>query len=247
MSEVMASDVRTSYLSEVVQSFSQSSVLIAYLRTLNYHASLILALSLSNKGSKARWNLTSAQDTGRRQAEMNGLELAEGVLSYCAQQEPRAGQFLKTVSTLKGLLETQSGSEPEQSKHTLSWWLNSRLLRPSAPSSGSTSFEIPANSSLAPQTPFSPFDSPTYSSTSTLLDPSLPHTQHRPAQAQTQTQTQTQTDTYPFQFDWPPLNAVGPGTALNLGNNPRQGPSPPTRQHYHTFLQEFDHLDENST
>lgn len=187
-----------------------------------------------------RWNLTSAQEAGRRKVGMDGLELVAGVLSFCAQQDATAGRFLSTVKVLKTLLETHDGPEPKQPEDPPSWWLNSRLIRPSEFASRGGPFGAVADSDLTSVTPSSIFGRPTYSSTSSFSASSLHHVQHGFAYPG------EQINTYPSPFDWTPLRTVRQEPSLNSGNFPYHGSSNSIRQHYQNFLPYFYHLEEDT-
>ena len=208
------------------------------------------------KGSKARWNLTSAQEASRRQVEMNGLELSVSVLSFCAQQDPYAGHFLKTVSIFKDILEAQGLSEPEQPQNPSFGWTNSGLERPSVsymPRSGSSSEAASsgglANLDLTPSTVSSTFDLQAYPSTSSHSTPSFSHIQYASAQQFTSplAQTGSQSDTYPMPLNWSPSSTFVIDPAMDLRINHYAGPTNPITQHYQPFLQDFGHFEDTAS
>jgi hypothetical protein len=101
MSTIMAHNVTDSLR------FRSSSVANA-IRTLNYYASLILLLGLSVQEGRKRWTLTSAQESSRRQVEMNALDLSASVLSFCADQDPPAAHFLKVLNLFTEKVKTEA-------------------------------------------------------------------------------------------------------------------------------------------
>lgn len=223
------------------------------LRTLSYHASLVLALGLSMKGPKTRWNLTSAQEASRRQVGTNGLKFCIDVLSFCTQQDPYAGHFLKTVSVFKDILETQGLLVSPQSQNPSFQWPK---LGSSSRSSGSdmlasglsseaASFRVPTNSDPTPSTVSSTFDSPTYPTTSSFSAYSLSHAQNTLAQhfRSQPSQTESQTDAYPAPFDWNSMNTYGLQLASDSRGSQYEGSSDSMKQHYQSFLQDYYNLE----
>lgn len=170
---------------------------------------------------------------------MDDLELAASVLSFCAQQDATAGRFLATVRVLKGLLETHGGSEPTKTEDLPSWWLNSRLIRPSEFSSRRGPFGAMADSDLTSVTPSSIFGHPTHSSTSSFSASSPHHVQHGFAHPG------GQINTYISPF-WTPLSTFRQEPSLNSGNFPYHGSSNSIRQHHQNFLPYFYHLEEDT-
>lgn len=151
-----------------------------------------------------------------------------GVLSFCAQQDSRASQFLNNVSVFKRLLEAQTGSETQQFQNGTSELSNSGFTRPPGhymptcgSSSGAASFHNLPIPELASLTSSSTFEQPTYSSTGSFSVPQIFHVQH------TSAQTGTRIDTYPYSFACDPLNDFG------------QGADELIRQHYQPFLQDL--------
>ena len=208
------------------------------------------------KESKSRWNLTSAQEASRRQVEMNGLELSVGVLSFCAQQDPYAGHFLKTVSVFKDILEAQGLLEPEQPQNPSFGWMNPGLGRPSVsymPRSGSSSEAVSsgglANLDLTPSTVSSTFDLRAYPSTSSLPIPSYSHIQSASAQQfrSPLAQTGSQRNTYPMPLNWSPSSTFLIDPAMDLRTNHYPEPTNPTTQYYQPFLQDFYHFEDTAS
>ena len=178
-----------------------------------------------------------------------------GVLSFCAQQDPYASHFLKTVSVFKDILEAQGLSEPGQPQNPSFGWTNSGLGRPSVsymPRSGSSSEAASsgdlANLDLTPSTISSTFDLRAYSNASSLSAPFSP-IQYASAQqfGSPLAQTASQIDTYPVPLDWSPSSTFIIDPAMDLRINHYPGPTNPIAQHYQPFLQDFYHSEDTAS
>ncbi|OCL12711.1 hypothetical protein AOQ84DRAFT_385924 [Glonium stellatum] len=94
---------------------------------LNYHAALLVGLSLSGKRSNLRYDLFSTQDQNRRHIFKSGLEVCIGVLAYCGQQDPFANHYTKVTKTFQDMIEAHDESAtPDQ--HKISTSAGSALL-----------------------------------------------------------------------------------------------------------------------
>lgn len=214
--------------------------------TLNYYASLVLVLSLSVKGSRVRWNLTSNQEASRRQVEMNALKLSVGVLSHCAQQDPLAAQFLKTVNVFKVILEAQDLSEPEEVRRFSSGAANPEQVTTSAShmSRSSSYFETASTGSrshLPLSTASSPFDLQAYPSPSSLPHPSFRHIQptSAPQLASPLAPTASQNGSFSMPLDWSPSSILVMNSAMDVSIDYESGLVGPPTQHYQPFLQDL--------
>lgn len=200
------------------------------------------------KGPTTRWDLTSAQGPSRRQVAINGLTAAADVLSFCAQQDPYAGQFLKTVNVFKDMLKTQEALEPEQRQNHSVGRSHSRPEESlgseasiSTSSAEAAHTRVPTNSVFTPSTVSSSFDSITYSNTGNFSVPSLSYaqytlTQHFESQL---AQNGPRLDAYPMTFEWNPSNTVGLHPVPDLRRNLYEESSDSTRHHYPPFLQDY--------
>lgn len=182
---------------------------------------------------------------------MDGLEAAGHVLSFCAQQDPYAGQYLKTTNIFKNLLKTQGLSNSQQSQSPSVRWSDSRPERSlgsgsltSASSHEITPSEAPTNSTFTPSTVSSSFDSTAYPtpgsfSVSSLFYAQYTLSQHFESQLD---QTGSQLDAYPTTFKWTPSNTVGPHPASDSRRNQFEESSDPTKHHHQPFLQDYYNL-----